>query len=304
MTFQHCAVAYMAAHEAGWKSAAHRRQWPQSLRDHVYPLLGNTPIDQIGLDDVLAVLTPLWTAKPETASRVRSRIELVLDWAKVRGHRSGENPARWRGHLKHLLPSPAKVKIERHYSAMPYQALPGFVVRLRAVEATPARALEFLILTAARSGEVIGALWEEMDISARVWAIPGLRMKGGKPHRVPLTDRAVEILDWARGLDRVKVFPGFDGKFMDAQAMLRVIYALGDEVTAHGFRSTFKDWCAECTNAPDWVSEKALAHLVGDETRRAYQRGDMFNKRRKLMDDWDRYCSGASNVVPLKAATL
>jgi integrase len=304
MTFERCAVLYMAAHEKGWKSAVHRRQWTQSLRDHVYPTLGSMPVDLIDLNAVLAVLTPLWTAKPETASRVRSRIELVLDWARVREYRSGENPARWRGHLKHLLPSTAKVKAVRHHSAMPYEALPTFLVELRKVKSTAAMALEFCILTAARTGEVIGANWEEIDISAGAWAIPGARMKGGKPHKVPLSRRAIDILDGMRGLDRVMVFPGFDGKPMDTQAMWRVAQALGADVTIHGFRSTFKDWCAECTNSPDWLSEKALAHVVGDETRRAYQRGDMFNRRRKLMEDWSAFCASpvaGANVVPLHA---
>jgi integrase len=270
--------------------------------NHVFPVLRNTPIDQIGTEAVMKVLMPIWAAKPETASRIRSRIELVLDWAAVRGYRAGDNPARWRGHIKHLLPTPAKVKRIKHFGALQYEALPAFLGELRKVESTAARALEFLVLTASRTGEVLGARWEEIDIEAKVWAIPGLRMKSGKPHRVPLNRRAIEILDGIRGRDRVLVFPGIDGAPMGSQALWRAAHTLRADVTVHGFRSSFKDWCAECTNAPDWVSEKALAHLVGDETRRAYQRGDLFNKRGKLMDDWGRYCTNppADNVVSLK----
>jgi integrase len=295
-TFERCATLYMAAHEAGWRSSVHARQWRQSLRDHVFSVLGGMPVDQIDTDAVMKVLTPIWATKSETASRVRSRIELVLDWARVNGYRSGENPARWRGHIKHLLPARSKVKAVKNHSAMPYEALPAFLARVRVREAVPARALQFLILAASRTAEVIGARWDEIDIKAGVWAIPGPRMKGGLPHRVPLVARAIEILDWARGLDHVLVFPGFDGNPMDLQAMLRVVYAIDDRVTVHGFRSTFKDWCAERTNYADWVSEKALAHLVGDETRRAYQRGDLFEKRRTLMDDWNAFCNGCALI--------
>jgi integrase len=305
MTFERCAIAYMAAHEASWRSAKHHQQWQQSLRTHVYPVIGGTVVDQIDLNKVLAVLTPIWTAKPETASRIRSRIELVLDWAKVRGYRDGDNPARWRGHLKHLLPSTTKVKAKEHYAAMPYEALPVFLSELRKVESVAARALEFLILTAARTGEVRGARWDEIDLDGKVWSIPGPRMKGGQPHRVPLSQRALDIVDWAHGLDHTLVFPGIEGEPLHTQMLPRSAQALGANVTVHGFRSTFKDWCAECTSTPDWVSEKALAHIVGDETRRAYQRGDLFNKRRTLMDDWAKFCASqvaGSNVVSLKMA--
>jgi integrase len=290
-TFERCAMLYMADHEKGWRSAVHARQWRQSLRDHAFPVLGGMPVDQIDTDAVMKVLAPIWAAKPETASRVRSRIELVLDWATVRKFRNGDNPARWRGHIKHLLPAPSKVRAVANHSAMPYEALPAFLARVRGREAVSARALEFLILAASRTGEVIGARWDEIDVKARVWAIPGPRMKGGLPHRVPLGKRAVEILEWARGLHHALVFPGFHGKTMDEQAMWRVVHAIDDTVTVHGFRSTFKDWCAECTNYSDWVSEKALAHVVGDETRRAYQRGDLFEKRRTLMAEWAEFCN-------------
>jgi integrase len=306
MTFERCAVAYMAAHEKSWRSAVHRRQWMQSLRDYVYPPIGKTPVDQINTEAVLRVLQPIWHDKPETANRVRSRIELVLDYAKGREWRGGENPARWRGHLKQLLAKRQKVERE-HHEAMPYSALPGFLVRLREIEAVRARGLEFAILTAARAGEVIGATWSEIDLDHAVWTIPAGRMKGGKAHRVPLGARAIEIVEEARGLglDPFLVFPNSKGRRMDTGSLLRTAKALGANVTTHGFRATFKTWANETTSYPNDAIEISLAHAVGNKVEQAYQRGDLLERRRQLMNAWAGHCASpaANNVVRLQAIT-
>jgi integrase len=259
---------------------------------------------------VLAVIEPIWRTKPITAHRVRSRIETVLDWAKARGYRQGDNPARWRGHLKTLLPKAGLVS--HHHPAMGVDEVPGFVARLRQKQTIIAWALEFLILTAARSVEVTGMLWSEVDLRNRVWTIPGLRMKSGLEHRVPLSDRAMTILGALEHLpDNPHVFPGSkQGKGLSPRTLL---VALGrmqdgvtqDGVTVHGFRSSFRTWAAERTNYPREICEVALAHTVGDETERAYQRGDLLDKRRRLMDQWSAFCrskprSKSGNVLPLR----
>jgi integrase len=306
LTLEQCAIAYIAAHEAGWRNAKHRGQWRTSLRDFAYPVFGALPVDQIDTALVMEALAPLWADRIDTGTRVRARIEAILDWARVKGYRSGENPARWRGHLDHLLAKPSKAKRVVHHAAMPYADLPSFLVELRKVKTTAAWALELLVLTAARAAEVRGARWDEIDVKTRIWTIPGERMKRGKEHRVPLTEAALSILDNMRGADPVLVFPGArNGQPLGEITFWRLMRQMGiAEATPHGFRSAFKDWAAECTNSPDWVSEKALAHVVGDETRRAYQRGDLLEKRRKLMDDWAQYCANlaADNVVSLKPA--
>jgi integrase len=291
-TFERCAVAYIAAHEAGWRSSTHREQWRATMRDYAYPVFGSRPVDQIDTDLVLAVLMPLWANHIETGTRVRARIESILDWARVKGYRAGENPARWRGHLDHLLAKPARTKRVIHHPAIPYAALPAFLVRLRELETTAAWAFEMLILTAARRSEALGARWSEIDVTARVWTIPGNRMKGGREHRVPLSGPALSIIERMRDADPVLVFPGVrDRQPLDHGTFWKILrrMQLGN-LTAHGFRSTFKEWCVERTEFPDWLSEKALAHVVGDETRRAYQRGDLLEKRRLLMDDWAEFC--------------
>jgi integrase len=287
MTFQACAEAYIAAHRAGWKNAKHAKQWPNTLRDYVYPVLGELPVQAVDVALVMKAVEPIWTAKPETASRVRGRIESVLDWATARGYRNGENPARWRGHLENLLPKKSRVRrVERH-AALPYAELGAFMAELRQQDAVSARAMEFAILTAARTGEVTGAMWQEIDFKSRLWTVPAERMKAGREHRVPLSGPALSIL---RPLYEVRTgdraFP------ISHAAMLMLLRRIGrGELTVHGFRSTFSDWCAEQTSFTSEVREMALAHTVADKVEAAYRRGDMFEKRRELMDAWARFCA-------------
>ncbi|MGH7031548.1 MAG: tyrosine-type recombinase/integrase [Steroidobacteraceae bacterium] len=302
MTFRECAEAYIAAHRAGWRNPKHAAQWPATLATYVYPVFGKLPVQAVDTGLVMKALEgnvaepgeppqPLWTAKPETASRVRGRIEAVLDWGRARGYRDGENPARWKGHLDNLLPARAKVRRVEHHAALPYAELPGFMAALRERDGLAARALEFAILTAARTGEVIGARWPEIDLDARLWTIPGNRMKAGREHRVPLSEPAAALLT-ARG---ERPFP------VSNMAMLMLLRRMGRaDLTVHGFRSAFSDWCAEQTNTPSEVREMALAHTVGDKVEAAYRRGDLFEKRRQLAEAWSQYCGGqTADVVML-----
>jgi integrase len=299
MTFQQCAQAYIAAHEAGWRSATHREQWSMTLSAYVYPVIGVLPAQAVDTGLVLKVLEPLWTTKPETASRVRGRVESVLDYAKARGFRDGENPARWRGNLDHLLPRRGKVAMVAHHPALPYAEIGAFMADLRRREGTSARCLEFAILTAARSGEVIGARWSEIDIEAKLWTVPPERMKGGKEHRVPLSARAVAIIRKLQ--DRREgdyVFPGRrTGAPLSNMTLWKLLRAIRPGVTTHGFRATFRTWAAERTNFQREVIEAALAHIVGDATERAYARGDALDKRRKLMDAWSEFCGKPAQVT-------
>lgn len=308
VTFEDCAKRYIAAHEASWRNEKHRAQWSSTLATYAYPVIGSLPVAAIDTGLVLKVLEPIWTEKPETASRLRGRIETVLDWATVRTYRAGPNPARWKGHLAKLLPSKSKVAKVKHHSALPYVEIGAFMVELRQQVGYGARALEFTILTAARTGEVIGATWPEIDLDAAVWTIPAGRMKAGREHRVPLAARAVEIL---KGLERDQgeyVFPGGKkGKPLSQMALLATLRRMerGD-LTTHGFRSTFRDWAAEQTAYPHEAAELALAHTVSDKVEAAYRRGDMFDKRRRMMADWATYCSKVSAtegaaVVPIRA---
>jgi integrase len=302
-TFRECAEAYIAAHEAGWRNGSSSEQWLQSLRDYVFPKLGVLPVGDIDTALVLSVLEPIWKTRTETASRVRGRIESILDWAKTRGLRSGENPARWRGHLENLLPAPSKVRRVQHYAALSYTEMSSFVVDLRRQAGIAARALEFLILTATRAGEVMDARWPEIDLAQRAWVVPGSRMKTGKEHRVPLSDRAIEILEQLPR-ESEHVFPGRNGGALSGHALLRVLERMNRGETVHGFRSSFRDWAAEETNYPNHVVEMALAHAISGEVEKAYRRGNLFEKRRRLMDDWARYCSqpttGKGEVVTLR----
>jgi len=281
VTFKECAEQLIASHEAGWRNPfKHAKLWRHTLRDYAYPIIGDLPVGEVNTDLIKQVLKPIWTTKPETASRVRSRMEAVLDWAKVSGFRNGENPARWRGHLDHLLPAPSKVRRVRHHPALPYVDIPEFMEALRARNGISARALEFVILTAARSGEARGAFWDEIDLGARMWIIPVQRMKGGKEHRVPLSDRALAILKEMQGLRQNDlVFPGSkQGRPLSDMSLLMLLRELRPGITTHGFRSTFKDWAAECTNTPNFVSEAALAHVVADKVEAAYRRADLFRE--------------------------
>ena len=296
MTFEACANAYIEAHQTGWQNPKHRQQWRNTLKTYVYPVFGLLPVQAVDVGLVMKSLEPIWHAKPETASRLRGRIEAILDWASVRGYRNGENPARWRGHLDKLLPARSKVRKVEHHAALPYRHLPAFMASLRQQEGLAARALEFLILTAARTGEIIGARWEEVDVDERLWTIPADRMKAGKEHRVPLSERAVAIIkELTESRTGEFIFPGRKtGNPMSNMAMLKLLQRMGQaDLTAHGFRSTFRDWAAEQTSFPHEVAEMALAHTVGDKVEAAYRRGDLFQKRRQLMDDWAQYCRRA-----------
>jgi integrase len=283
--------------EGGFRNAKHRYQWRRTLEVYAASIR-DKPIDQITTDDVLACLRPIWLTKQETAARLRGRIERVLDAAKARGLRDGENPARWRGHLSNLLPR--RQKLQRgHHAAMPFDEVPAFVARLREREAVSALALEFTILTAARTGEVFGATWGEIDLEARLWTVPAARTKAGREHRVPLVDRAVAILEAAAALrtdpsPAAFVFPGGRaGRPLSNMAFKALFERMGvTGITAHGFRSSFRDWAGECTPFPREVAEAALAHVVGDETERAYRRGDALEKRRQMMATWAGYCDG------------
>jgi integrase len=305
-TFKECAEAYVEAHEAGWKNPKHRQQWANTLKDYAYPIFGKLPVASVDTALVLDVLNPIWSAKTETAKRVRGRVESVLDWAKVRGYRNGENPARWRGHLDKLLPKPSKVAKVEHHAALPYGEIGAFMADLRKRDGTSARALEYSILTVARSGEVRGATWAEIDLVGKVWTIPGHRMKAGKEHRVPLSDAAVALL---KALPRLKgseyLFPAPKGGALSDMALTAVLKRMGrNGVTQHGFRSTFRDWAGETTAYPREVIEHALAHQLKDKAEAAYQRGDLLAKRARLMSDWETYCAKVAkrgeNVVAFK----
>lgn len=301
-SFGNCADSFLASLEGSWRNDKHRSQWRMTLTTYCQQIRAKR-VSEISTEDVLAVLQPIWRTKPETASRLRGRIERVLDFATARGWRAGENPARWRGHLKSILP-PRGVLSRGHHAAMPYRDVPGFVSRLQKSEATAARALEFLILTAARSNEVLGAKWSEIDLGIRVWIIPAARMKAAREHRVPLCDRALGILKELRE-SRVSeyVFPGQKaGRPLSASAMEMLLRRLhADQFTTHGFRSAFRDWAGDQTPFPREVAEAALAHRVGDATEQAYRRADALEKRRALMDTWQAFLQQADppNVILL-----
>lgn len=297
MTFDACATAYIEAHKPGWRNPKHAEQWSATLNTYASPVFGALPVAAVDTGLVMKVLEPIWTTKTETASRLRGRIENVLGWATVRGYRNGDNPARWRGHLDKLLPMRSKVQKVKHHAAMPYAQLPAFMVELRKREGVAPKALEFIILTATRVSEAVNAQWGEIDFEARVWTIPSDRMKAGKEHRVPLTREASAVLN---ALQETKqsdhIFPGWKiGQALTGAACLELLDDMGHaDLTTHGFRSTFRDWCAEQTNFPRELAEAALAHTLKDKVEAAYQRGDLLERRRKLMEAWAAYC----NKVP------
>ncbi|MEB3881576.1 tyrosine-type recombinase/integrase [Pseudomonas guariconensis] len=289
VTFRVEAERYIATHRPSWKNPRHAQLWSHSLRDHVYPLLGDVPVEAVDTDLVLQVLAPIWRQIPETAFRLRNRIELVLDAAKARQLRSGENPARWRGHLDKLLPR--QNRSQDSFAAMPAEQLGAFVRRLDSLDSTAARACELLIHTACRSSEICEARWSEFDLASRVWTLDATRMKGGKPHRVPLTDAALQVLEQQRGQHPSHVFPNARRSgALPGNALRRVMATLqaGDYVP-HGFRSTFRTWAAETTDFPRDVCEMALAHSLGDKVEAAYHRGDLLEKRRQLMQAWSAF---------------
>ena len=306
MTFGDAAKRYITSHEKGWKNAKHAQQWQRSLDMYATPVLGKVPVRDISLAMVLKVLEPIWASKTETATRLRGRIESVIDWAIARGYRTDSNPARWKGLLDKLLPAPGKVAKTRHFEALAYGQLPAFVGQLVAQEGMGAKALMFVILTAARSGEVRGAVWEEIDLAARLWTIPAERMKASKAHRVPLSDAAMALLQDMKALalaagrttGKAYVFPSPNsrdpelGSPLSDMTLTAVLRRLKLEAVPHGFRSTFRDWCAEQTDYPNEVAEMALAHAVSNKVEAAYRRGDLLVKRQQLMQDWANYALG------------
>ncbi|OTP69746.1 tyrosine-type recombinase/integrase [Caballeronia sordidicola] len=285
--FAEAAKRYIAAHSHEWKNAKHGEQWKNTLTTYAYPLIGKMMVRHINREHVLEILEPIWAAKTETASRVRGRIESVLDWSRVKGFRSGDNPASWRGNLDHLLSKPSKTKTVRNHPALPLDQMGDFIFTLRAAKTTAARCLEFAILTAARSGETRGATWTEIDLVHGVWSIPADRMKVSKEHRVPLSNAALHLL---KAMPRLKdcdyVFPTPAGKMLSDMTLLAILRRAKLDATPHGFRSTFRDWAGEKTNYPRELAEVALAHVKGDSTEAAYWRGDVLERRRQMMSDW------------------
>lgn len=303
-TFEQAATAYIAAHESGWKNSKHAAQWRTTLEQYAYPKIGKLQVKDVTQTHILSILEPIWTTKTETASRLRGRLENILDWATVRGYRTGPNPAAWKGHLDTLLPAPSKVAKVAHHAALPYDQISPFIKELQAVEGMGARALEFAILTATRSGEVRGATWSEMDLKKALWVIPATRMKAGKEHHVPLSPTAVRLLEAIPRTDSPYVFPGSkQNTQMSDMTMTAALRRMGrGNLTAHGFRSTFRDWAAERTSYPREVCEHALAHQLKDKAEAAYQRGTLFEKRRNLMNDWAKYCESPAakgEVIPI-----
>lgn len=307
-TFEQCCRALHASKEPEWRSPKAAKQWLSAMETHVLPALGSMNVSTIATAHIVRTLTPIWTAMPSTASKLRQRVEQVLDFAKVHGHRSGENPARWNGHLAALLPSPARMEKQRqeHYPAMPYARIGTFMSDLRARTGAQERALEFLILCGVRSNDVLGATWREIDIDSKLWTIPGPRIKAGNAHTVPLSDAAVRLLEsLPRGADDDFVFRApRGGRYYDKAptAVLRAMGIPADVASTHGFRSTFRDWAGETTAHPREVIEHALAHKLGDEAEQAYARGTLLQKRRVLMADWARFCStvrGEAKVLPM-----
>ncbi|MDP7144342.1 MAG: integrase arm-type DNA-binding domain-containing protein [Pseudomonadales bacterium] len=296
ITFEACAIEYIESHRAAWKNPKHAKQWQSTISTYALPKFGNLPVQQVDTEEVLGCLKPIWLEKAETATRLRGRIEAILDWAKVKGYREGENPAHWKGHLDNLLPSPAKIKNVNHHNALPYIEMPQFMRDLQQMEGMGARALEFTILTAVRTGETIGARWGE--IRDDLWIIPGERMKGGKEHRVPLSEAVRSLLD---GLPRTDdfVFRGQrPNKGLSNMAMLTLLRRMNrEDITVHGFRSTFRDWAEDRTNTPREIKELSLAHQVGSQVEAAYRRSDLLDKRRDLMDLWAQYCTDQSGQV-------
>jgi integrase len=305
MTFDQCREGYIAAHRAGWRNTKHAHQWTSTLHTYVSPIFGKLPVQAINVALVMKALEPIWSTKPDTASRVRGRIECILDWAGARGFRAGENPARWRGHLDKLLPARGKVRKIKHHAALPYAEIAAFMTDLREREGIAARALEFTILTAARTGEALGARWDEIDRKAEMWAVPADRTKGAREHRVPLSAAALAVIEQMQKIrENDYVFPGERRATLSNMAMDMLLRRMDRDVTVHGFRSTFRDWVSEQTNFQGEIAEAALAHVVGDKVEAAYRRGDLFDKRRRLMSAWAEFCGRAltaGTVVPLRA---
>lgn len=307
VTFSEAASAYISVMEAEWSNSKHASQWRNTLTTYAFPVIGNIFVREVEQSHVMRVLEPIWLSKTETATRLRGRIENILDWARVRGYRSGENPARWRGHLDMLLPTPGKVQKVEHLPALPFDELGAFMVELRQQEGAGARALEFAILTAARSGEVRGATWGEIDLVDATWSIPAIRMKAKREHRVALNDEALNLLKSLQHSGDL-LFPNKNGEKLSDMTLTAVLRRMKrSDITAHGFRSTFRDWCSERTNYPRDVAEMALAHVIGNKVEAAYRRGDLFDKRRLMMRDWGKFSGrvqSPADVVPINRKTI
>lgn len=292
ITFEKAAEGYLDTHGDSWKNAKHRAQWASTLSTYAYPFIGKVFVKDIDVEHILTVLTPIWKIKNETASRVRGRIESVLDWASARNYRSRDNPARWKGLLDKLLPAPSKVKVVEHYKALPIDEAPGFMSRLRMQEGMAALALEFAILCAARSGEVRGARWSEIDIRACLWTIPKERMKAGKEHRVPLNAQAMELLEAIPKIDPVGIiFFAPKGGILSDMTLTALMRRMKVDAVPHGFRSTFRDWVSERTIYPRELAEQALAHTIENKVEAAYRRSDVLEKRRIMMSEWGSFLS-------------
>ena len=292
-TFEQAAGEYIKIHADSWSNDKHRKQWERTLAAYAFPVVGKLSLRHIRQEHILKILEPIWTTKTETATRVRGRIESILDWAKVKGLRTGENPAAWKGHLDHMLPAPTRLKNVEHLAAVPVREMPGFMVKLRQASGTAAQALEFLILTAARSGEVRGITWQEVSLEDALWIVPAERMKMKKEHRVPLSDRAMSILKSQPRIDENPlVFPAPRGSQMSDATMSAVLKRMGVDATVHGFRSSFRDWCGDYTNYPRDLAEQCLAHGADDPVEAAYRRGDALERRREIMNEWSKFVAG------------
>lgn len=302
ITFDEATRKYLASKTREFKNDKHSAQWRSTLATYANPVIGKLPVNQIELAHIVQILNDIWITKTETATRLRGRIENVIAWATVSGYRTGDNPARWKGNLDAILPKPGKLKNVQHHKALPVAAMPQFMADLRRRVGIAPRALEFSILTAARSGEVRGATWSEIDLDAGTWTVPSERMKAGREHVVPLCDTAIQILrDAPRFPDCELLFPSPNGKVMSDGTLNAVLKRMKVEATAHGFRSTFRDWTAEFTNYPHEVCEMALAHTIPNAVERAYRRGDLLAKRSRLMTDWEKFLANpnASGDVTL-----
>ena len=292
-TFEQAAGEYIKIHADSWSNDKHRKQWESTLAAYAFPVVGKLSLRHIRQEHILKILEPIWTTKTETATRVRGRMESILDWAKVKGLRSGENPAAWKGHLDHMLPAPTRLKKIEHLTAVPVREMPGFMVKLRQAAGIAAQALEFLILTAARSGEVRGITWEEVSLDDALWIVPAERMKMKKEHRVPLSNRAVDILKSQPRIDgNPLVFPAPRGSQKSDATMSAVLKRMNVDATVHGFRSSFRDWCGDYTNYPRDLAEQCLAHGADDPVEAAYRRGDALERRREIMNEWSKFIAG------------
>jgi integrase len=300
-SFAEVAAQYIEQHSKTWKNTKHEAQWVSTLRMYAEPVIGSLLVRDVTAAQVIKVLEPIWASKTETATRIRSRIELVLDFASARGMREGPNPARWRGNLDAALPRPNKLAKVRHHAALAIDEIARFATRLRDQSGMGARALEFAILTAARSGEVRGAVWSELNVVEALWTVPAERMKSGREHRVPLSESALKLLrSLPKGKPDQPVFPGLRGPLSD-MSLTAVLRRMNVDATVHGFRSTFRDWSSERTNHASEVAEMALSHVVGDKVEAAYRRGDLFEKRVLLMSDWAKFIGTKKSSLPTQS---